>query len=495
MDFALHEACIPQPKKDKNLEAFCGTDLYYQVDYSVDYSLHNWFTQLQLECVEKSSIAFIGMCFFLGWAFGSIFVPRLSDLYGRKFAFLGSMILQTGAMIGMNFSHSIPLTTALMFALGMCCVGSRALGFLYLMEMLPKRWQVPSGTILNIFDTSIPVLEVLYFWKISKEWTTFVIIFGECVGVLVIIGTLFLPESPKFLLTMKRYDEARKTINFFTQPDNQFRGKFDQEVNDHKSHFIRQKGPQGLNQSDISGMLSFIDQDKLTILLNDKRITQDLIAEEKLRNAEERQLTGSLKDLIAIRRHFINLCILLFAWIGSSFDYYLVSIIIKYLPGDVFVNAIVTNSADIPIAILAGVLYQFFGLKKSLFGAFILAALGGLSLVIFSATLPGIVPVMVLFAKGGVKMTFNICYFANSQIFPAIFAGTAFGICNLGAKIATIFSPYMAEIDPPLPMIIFTVLAVSCAMVSLLIRTEPEQQTIVKEVSSHRSTDSSKQNN
>ena len=97
---------------------------------------------------------------------------------------------------------------------------------------------------------------------------------------------------------------------------------------------------------------------------------------------------------------------------------------------------------------------------------------------------------MVLFAKGGVKMTFNICYFANSQIFPCIFAGTAFGICNLGAKVATIFSPYMAEIEPPLPMIIFTILAVTCAITSLLIRTDPDMVT-VKEGSSHRSTDSS----
>jgi hypothetical protein len=49
------------------------------------------------------------------------------------------------------------------------------------------------------------VLEVLYFWKISKEWTTFVIIFGQCVGLLVITGALFLPESPKFLVTKKRF--------------------------------------------------------------------------------------------------------------------------------------------------------------------------------------------------------------------------------------------------------------------------------------------------
>jgi hypothetical protein len=81
---------------------------------------------------------------------------------------------------------------------------------------------------------------------------------------------------------------------------------------------------------------------------------------------------------------------------------------------------------------------------------------------------------MVLFAKGGVKTTFNVCFFANAQIFPAIFAGTAFGICNLVAKIATIFSPYMAEVNPPIPMIIFSALATVAGLLALFIRTEAD---------------------
>ena len=37
------------------------------------------------------------------------------------------------------------------------------------------------------------------------------------------------------------------------------------------------------------------------------------------------KLTGSLKDLIKIRRHFINLIIMVVVWIGSSFNYYLIN--------------------------------------------------------------------------------------------------------------------------------------------------------------------------
>lgn len=75
-----------------------------------------------------------------------------------------------------------------------------------------------------------------------------------------------------------------------------------------------------------------------------------------------------------------------------------------------------------------------------------MAAFGSLNLVLFAESNPSIVPVMVMLAKGGVKTSFIICYFVNSQIFPAIFAGTAFGICNIGARLASILSPLFAEV-------------------------------------------------
>ena len=90
---------------------------------------------------------------------------------------------------------------------------------------------------------------------------------------------------------------------------------------------------------------------------------------------------------------------------------------------------------------------------------------------------PDFVPYMLSFAKGGVKVTFDICYLANSTLFPAIFAGTAFGFCNAGAKIATILSPMFAEVEPPLPMIIFVVMAGIGTFISWFLITEEKPKT------------------
>lgn len=173
-----------------------------------------------------------------------------------------------------------------------------------------------------------------------------------------------------------------------------------------------------------------------------------------------------------IRRHLINLLILVYVWIASSFNIYLVTYELKYLPGNIFKNTLYSSVVDFPLAILGGIFYYKFGIRLALSGAFFFAMVGSLSLVFFSNDFEDLVPIMISLARGGVKVTFDICYLANSTIFPAIFAGTSFGICNIGAKIATILSPMLAEVPPPIPMIVFSAIALIAILLSNFINTE-----------------------
>lgn len=88
--------------------------------------------------------------------------------------------------------------------------------------------------------------------------------------------------------------------------------------------------------------------------------------------------------MVKVRRHFINLLILVFLWIASSFNQYLTVYYLKYLPGDFFVNTITTNAADIPFVLLCGVAYRYMGAKYSLFSAFIAATVGSVGMILFS---------------------------------------------------------------------------------------------------------------
>ena len=65
--------------------------------------------------------------------------------------------------------------------------------------------------------------------------------------------------------------------------------------------------------------------------------------------------------------------------------------------------------------------------------------------------------VLVLFAKYGVALSFGLNYMSNSHLFPTLFAATAIGLCNTFARSFSAVSPIIAQIDEPLPMILFTV--------------------------------------
>lgn len=111
--FTFEYKCAPYAVKD--LPGFCQTSLFYKVDWSQEYSLKNWFEELDLSCTPKTRIGLIGSSLFIGWALSALFVPRLSDLFGRKRIFIASMGLQTLTFIGLYFSTSINITTSLMF--------------------------------------------------------------------------------------------------------------------------------------------------------------------------------------------------------------------------------------------------------------------------------------------------------------------------------------------------------------------------------------------
>lgn len=98
------EKCYP--------DQFCRPDHTFdaenvRVDRSDPHSLNNWVDQMNLTCVDHSSIGLLGTMLFLGWMASSMIVPRLSDIYGRKRFFLGFQVLQVCAMLALYSCGSV----------------------------------------------------------------------------------------------------------------------------------------------------------------------------------------------------------------------------------------------------------------------------------------------------------------------------------------------------------------------------------------------------
>ena len=147
-----------------------------EIDWSSSDSLHNWYDKLDLKCVPGwkvgliSSLSFIGSLVTLPW------VPRLADKYGRKPLVFITNIFQTIGYTMVMFTHSLYVMIAAAFIYGMTSGVQMAVGFPYLLELVPQRHTTRVTSVLWIIDQFAYLVMIIYFWLISKEWFWVVLI-------------------------------------------------------------------------------------------------------------------------------------------------------------------------------------------------------------------------------------------------------------------------------------------------------------------------------
>ncbi len=461
-----------EPEYECGPAIFCtNKQITWRIDWDADDSIHNWITDLNLYCkrlllirfsplntplnislnishlgATKTDIGLIGTMYLVGWAVSAFILPRSGDKFGRKPIYLLSMTGQLVVWIGIIFSRNLTLTTALNFFFGFFQCGRSTVGFVFMLEFVPRKYQAAVSTIAWSFVAVAIMFSGFYFLVISDNWIWLQVI-GASMTLIVVICLIFIPESPKYLVTKKKYDQARANLQTIAKvngkTDVSFDFKFDKEV-------------------------------------FDARTKMTSVANTKLMNTEykEQRMTGSLKDLIKVRRHYLNLIILALLWMLTTFNEFLLTFQSKYFKGNKFINSISSAACNIPVIFLSGIFYQKIGIKATFCMAYVVSLIGGICLISFQSHTSAI-PLMVIAARLGTTMSQNLNSIVPVQVFPPIFVGTALGICHIVAKVISISSAMLAELEQPTPMIIFAVCAFIGGCVSLLFiikKKEPQQQ-------------------
>ena len=66
--------------------------------------------------------------------------------------------------------------------------------------------------------------------------------------------------------------------------------------------------------------------------------------------------------------------------------------------------------------------------------------------------------ILVILLKLGLSSAQNLCYILTAEYFPIEYASSVFGYCNIAARFTTILAPLIAEMDPPMPLLIFSLI-------------------------------------
>ena len=158
----------------------------------------------------------------IGAVIGAMLTGRLSDIFGRKKTILGAAII---FVIGAAWSGWAPNEDILMYSrlfIGLAIGISSFSVPLYIAEISPSNMR---GRLVSLFQLLITIgilvsyLSDLAFAQNSnvESWRPMFYV-GVIPGLILLIGMLFLPETPRWLMSKGREEESRKILQKIEEP-------------------------------------------------------------------------------------------------------------------------------------------------------------------------------------------------------------------------------------------------------------------------------------
>ena len=196
-------------------EQFCQDKdkVIWRVNWEHEESIHNLIEQLNFYCEPDIMIGLIGSLFLVGIVIGCSTLTRLGDVYGRKPIYIVGLLMHMICMVSILTTTSVIFSYFLLFVFGLSVTSRYYVGYTYNIEMQPKSHAVLVSTTMFIFESFVYIFISLFFWFVSDQWKLLQI----PNLVLASFGTVclfFMPESPRFLVSQRRFDEARQVFRY-----------------------------------------------------------------------------------------------------------------------------------------------------------------------------------------------------------------------------------------------------------------------------------------
>lgn len=169
--------------------------------------------------VSSSLLPFLLGSAFIGMFFGALLLGRLADRIGRRNAFLLNLAIYSGASLIGAFATDPWFLVAMRFLAGVGVGAEFPVGDSYLADLLPRKergkW---SGRSYTYALVAVPVVGFLAMWLLPTAPLGFSgwrwLLAGGAAGAFIILFVRRgLPESPRWLATVGRADEADRIVS------------------------------------------------------------------------------------------------------------------------------------------------------------------------------------------------------------------------------------------------------------------------------------------
>ena len=158
--------------------------------------------------MDEWKVLLLGSWYFIGWCSTLLWLPAMGDKFGRKNLFwLGSALnaVATGIML---LTKSLIVMSICIFATGFLSALRQNIGYVYVMELVPRKFQTPLTSAIQIVGAFGYVIASVIFWKVNQR-TLYYQLVGFVSYCICTILTFWLPESPRYLVQAGQLDKAK----------------------------------------------------------------------------------------------------------------------------------------------------------------------------------------------------------------------------------------------------------------------------------------------
>lgn len=136
-----------------------------------------------------------------------------------------------------------------------------------------------------------------------------------------------------------------------------------------------------------------------------------------------------------------------------------------HLEGSLITNTIISQVSEFTAYILSSVIYLYLGPKPAFLSMYLLSVIGSGMLIKFWTDV-SLIPIFITMAKFGISACFNMVFIASVELVPTLFTASAFGFCNVSARMVTMMSSLVAELPYPVPLVVNMIVALIAAVAS-----------------------------
>ncbi|XP_076766736.1 organic cation transporter protein [Xylocopa sonorina] len=403
-------------------------------------------TELDLVCDNSWLPSTSTTFFYVGSLFGNVVFGWIADKWGRRTAFFAILFLEVIFSIATSFSPNYVIYTALRTVNGLFFPAMYQIPFILALEMMGPRYRTFAGMVISMFFASAMSLLALLGYLL-RHWYTLSLA-TSVPFVLLFSYYWIIPESPRWLLSKNRIDEAEvivqrmAKINGRTVPSN-FLRKMEMEI-------LRRQGV-SCNGTNGPGENS---QDS---------------TEAENRSPPPAATPMDLVRNPNIRKKFF---ILAFDWVANAVVYNGLSYNTTNLGVSDYLAFFIGGLVEIPSYVITWYAMDRLGRRWVLCLTMLLGGLACVSCMFVPEDAVWVTVSLAMIGKFGIAASFAVFYVFVGELLPTVLRSQAMGIASFIAGIGLLAFPYiihLAVYSRVLPLIIMGTLSVAGALTSIFL--------------------------